>query len=155
MAAIHSGYEYQIISLFKTDKMQRRSFVELTSMAVASTFLPFFSCSSPDPALQRRLSLPTTLATINDPTIIAEVGKAYMEQVPGENSPERLIDQLMISPNGDAIQTTADSLSLQKMMSEKVQADFDNGETVVVRGWVLSRTEARQCALFSLTNPNI
>ncbi len=41
------------------------------------------------------------------------------------------------------------------MMSEKVQADFDNGETVVVRGWVLSRTEARQCALFSLTNPNI
>ena len=78
-----------------------------------------------------------------------------MEQVPGENSPERLIDQLMISSTGDAIQATADSLSLQKMMAEKVQADFDKGETVVVRGWVLSRTEARQCALFSLTNPNI
>ena len=135
--------------------MLRRTFVELTSMAVASTFLPFFGCSSPDPALQRKLSLPTTLATINDPATIAEVGKAYMEQVPAENSPEHLIDQLMISSNGDAIQATADSLSLQKMMSEKVQADFDNGETVVVRGWVLSRTEARQCALFSLTNPNI
>jgi len=24
----------------------------------------------------------------------------------------------------------------------------------VVRGWVLSRTEARQCALYSLTQPN-
>jgi len=155
MAAIHSGYEYEIISLFKADKMQRRTFVELTSMAVASTFLPFLGCSSPDSALQRRLSLPTTLATINDPTTIAEVGKAYMEQVPGENNPERLIDQLMISSNGDMISATADSLFLQKMMAEKVQTDFDNGETVVVRGWVLSRTEARQCALFSLTNPNI
>ena len=40
-------------------------------------------------------------------------------------------------------------------IEEFVQADFENGETVVVRGWVLSRTEARQCALFSLTNPNI
>ena len=155
MAAIHSGYEYEIISLFKTDKMQRRTFVELTSMAVASTFLPFFGCSSPDSVLQRKLSLPTTLATINDPATIAEVGKAYMVQVPGENNPESLIDQLMISSNGDIIPETADSLSLQKMMSEKVQVDFDNGETVVVRGWVLSRTEARQCALFSLTNPNI
>jgi hypothetical protein len=154
MAAIHSGYEYEIISLFKTDKMQRRTFVELTSMAVASTFLPFFGCSSPDPALQRKLSLPTTLATINNPTTIAEVGKAYMEQVPGENSPESLIDKLLISFNGEIIPETADSLTLQKMMSQKVQADFDNGETVVVRGWVLSRTEARQCALFSLTQTN-
>ncbi len=135
--------------------MQRRTFCQLTSMAVASTFLPLMGCSEPVPALQRKLSLPTTLATINDPTTIAEVGKAYIEQVPGENSPERLIDQLLVGPNGDLIPETADSLSLQKMMSEKVQADFDNGETVVVRGWVLSRTEARQCALFSLTNPNI
>lgn len=78
-----------------------------------------------------------------------------MEQVPGESSPESLIEQLMVGSNGDLIPETADSLSLQKMMAEKVQADFENGETVVVRGWILSRTEARQCALFSLTNPNI
>ena len=123
----------KIISYLITQRMLRRTFVELTSMAVAGTFMPFMSCSSPDSALQRKLSLPTTLATINDPTTIAEVGKAYLEQVPGENSPELLIDQLMINPNGDAIQATADSLSLQKMMSEKVQADFENGET---NSWV-------------------
>lgn len=135
--------------------MLRRTFCQLTSMAVATTFLPLMGCSGPDTTLQRKLSLPTTLATINDPTTIAELGKAYMEQVPGENNPQSLIDQLLVGANGDIIPETADSLSLQKMMLEKVQADFDNGETVVVRGWVLSRTEARQCALFSLTNPNI
>jgi hypothetical protein len=31
-----------------------------------------------------------------------------------------------------------------------VRRDFDTGRTVLVNGWVLSATEARQCALFSL-----
>ena len=31
-----------------------------------------------------------------------------------------------------------------------VRADFEHGRTVVVDGWILSVTEARQCALFSL-----
>jgi hypothetical protein len=134
--------------------MLRRSFCEITSMAVASTFLPFMGCSEPDSSLNRTLSLPSTMATINESTTITEVGKAYMEQVPSENSPEKLIDQLLINSKGDSIPKTTDSKTLQKMMSQKVKSDFDNGDTVVVRGWVLSRTEARQCALYSLTQPN-
>ena len=134
--------------------MLRRTFCEITSMVVAGTFLPFMGCSEPDSSLHRRLSLPTTMATINESKTITEVGNAYLEQVPSENSPESLIDQLLINSNGDIIPKTADSLTLQKMMSQKIQADFDNGETVVVRGWVLSRTEARQCALYSLTQSN-
>ena len=31
-----------------------------------------------------------------------------------------------------------------------IRADFEHGRTVVVGGWVLAATEARQCALFSL-----
>ena len=134
--------------------MLRRTFCGLTSMAVASTFLPFLSCSEPESSLHQRLSLPNTMATINESTTIDDVGKAYMEQVPSENSPESLIDQLMINSKGDTIPKTTDSKTLQKMMSQKVKSDFDNGETVIVRGWVLSRTEARQCALYSLTQPN-
>ncbi|HVH66421.1 MAG TPA: hypothetical protein VM716_00990 [Gemmatimonadales bacterium] len=33
-----------------------------------------------------------------------------------------------------------------------VREDFVAGRTVLVHGWVLSVTEARQCALFSLVN---
>jgi len=134
--------------------MLRRTFCEITSMVVASTFLPFMGCSEPDSSLHQTLSLPSTMATINESTTITEVGKAYMEQVPSENSPEKLIDELLINSKGDNIPKTTDSKTLQKMMSQKVKSDFDNGETVVVRGWVLSRTEARQCALYSLTQPN-
>jgi len=35
-------------------------------------------------------------------------------------------------------------------MEERVRADFAAGRVVVVRGWILSVTEARECALFSL-----
>jgi hypothetical protein len=33
----------------------------------------------------------------------------------------------------------------------QIQADFAADRTVMLDGWVLSVTEARQCALFSLT----
>ena len=34
--------------------------------------------------------------------------------------------------------------------AEQVRRDFAEGRTVEVQGWVLSVTEARQCALYSL-----
>jgi hypothetical protein len=39
---------------------------------------------------------------------------------------------------------------LEKSIDDTVHEDFAAGRTVVVDGWVLSVTEARQCALFSL-----
>jgi len=33
-----------------------------------------------------------------------------------------------------------------------VKEDFEAGNITLVKGWVLSVTEARQCALFSLIN---
>lgn len=131
--------------------MRRRTFCELTSLAVAGTFMPLTACSGPDPSLYSKLSLPTTMATINDSTTIMAVGNAYLKQVPAENDPEDLVNRLLVGSNGEAIPEATDSLALQKLMSDKIIADFENGEFVVVRGWVLSRTEARQCALYSLT----
>jgi hypothetical protein len=41
---------------------------------------------------------------------------------------------------------------LQKSIDDTVHEDFASGRTVVVDGWVLAVTEARQCALFSLAS---
>lgn len=135
--------------------MERRTFCGLFSIAMAGTFLPFIGCSGADPALQRKLSLPISLATINDPTTLAELGNSYLKQVPDENSASQLVEYLLVSSTGEAIPETTDSLTLQTLLLQKVQADFQSGKTVVIRGWVLSRTEARQCALYSLTKTNI
>jgi len=35
-----------------------------------------------------------------------------------------------------------------------VKQDFGNGKIAVVDGWILSVTEARQCALYSLEENN-
>lgn len=134
--------------------MLRRTFCEITSIAVVGTFVPFMSCSGPEASLVRKLNLPTTMATINESSTIIEVGNAYLDQNPSENSPKILINQLLINSKEGSISKNTDSKTLQKLMSQKVKADFDNGETVIVRGWVLSRTEARQCALYSLSQSN-
>jgi len=38
-------------------------------------------------------------------------------------------------------------------LEESIKNDFETGNTVIVDGWILSRTEARQCALLSTINP--
>ena len=38
-------------------------------------------------------------------------------------------------------------------LENQVRNDFSAGRTVILNGWVLSVTEARQCALFSLLHP--
>jgi hypothetical protein len=35
-------------------------------------------------------------------------------------------------------------------LAQLVREDFDAGRTVIIDGWVISVTEARQCALYSL-----
>jgi hypothetical protein len=44
----------------------------------------------------------------------------------------------------------SDWMRLSGPISALVRRDFETGRTVLVNGWVLSVTEARQCALFSL-----
>ncbi len=38
-----------------------------------------------------------------------------------------------------------------KKIDERIRRDFAESRVVTPAGWVLSRTEARQCALYSLT----
>ncbi|CAN0409332.1 unnamed protein product, partial [Laminaria digitata] len=40
---------------------------------------------------------------------------------------------------------------LKTSISKQVQADFAFGHTIQLNGWILSQTEAQQCALYSLT----
>jgi hypothetical protein len=48
---------------------------------------------------------------------------------------------------------TAEPLALDRSFRDAIRRDFAAGETVHVEGWVLSRTEARLCALAALSLP--
>ncbi len=50
------------------------------------------------------------------------------------------------------IQTTTNDMLHQAMEIEKtVELDFKSDKLIVIKGWVISETEARQCALLSLS----
>ena len=72
-------------------------------------------------------AMPEMLSALADKGALRQIGRHYLEQYPAEK------DQLQ------ALLRNAD-----------VQNDFIKGNVVVIKGWVLSVTEARQCALLSL-----
>ncbi|WP_370480029.1 hypothetical protein [Tamlana flava] len=123
----------------------------MSFLAGLSIFFPTVGCSKLESSIAKKLSLPLTLAKINDHNTIIDIGNSYLDKNPDENNQEHLIDKLLVSSNGGLISKTTDSLTLENLILKKIETDFKNGETIVINGWVLSKTEARQCALFSLT----
>lgn len=76
------------------------------------------------------------------------IGVQYLKHYP--NHTDR---NLLLSSLGPEIAThaTEDSPTFLKHLDERRRQDFNNGETVIVNNWILSRTEAGLCALLALS----
>lgn len=72
-------------------------------------------------------AMPEMLSSLTDKATLRQIGRAYLQQYPAEKSQLKDLAR-----------------------NASVQDDFAKGNIVVVKGWVLSVTEARQCALLSL-----
>lgn len=79
------------------------------------------------------LETPDFLSHICDAPTLRQLGAAYRAQTPSEASQETLIR--LLRPG---------------VTAQTIKADYANGDIITLKGWVISRTEARQCALFSL-----
>lgn len=78
----------------------------------------------------------------------ARIGVLYLESVPPERSKRRLAEMVL------GVGTTDPPFDIAAMTA-RVRArrdrDFLDGDLVVIDGWLLTRTEARLCALASLS----
>lgn len=112
--------------------VKRRTFI-LSTIAGAGVLSAsayyFFSDADYDPALAE----PQSLAFIWDTKTINSIGNQYRAMYPDESSKHSLVKLLNTTPTDGTIAN-----------------DFATGKTVIVDGWLLSVTEARQCALSSL-----
>lgn len=126
--------------------MKRRTFLFLTVAGAAALAPPFAGCRYYDKPLMNILTRPGFLEHICDQKTIAEIGSAYCTAVPGEANSTDLIRLLL-----DGTPGAHDYTHLSKYISDKVRTDFTTDDTVTVKGWVLSRTEARQCALYTFS----
>lgn len=112
---------------------------------------------------QRSLAWVSTQAGLNRPGLpltqlirqqesARVIGRAYLEAVPAEGNALQLSDTLLESLNLNTENAAALAPEqLHQRLLERVRADFRDGRTIKLQGWILSRTEARLMALIALT----
>ena len=123
--------------------LDRRQFLQLSALGIVAAVADS-ACSAssdrPDAAVDR----PQLLAMLG-PERVRELGAHYRASTPSENSVDALRAALSTGrgPQNPTIKNGS--------LDGQIRDDFAAGRTVMIDGWVLSVTEARQAALFSLT----
>lgn len=131
--------------------MKRKKFLLITAAAalvVAS--VPAYRYYKKKSRFYNPLITPDDLSRFCDEGAIHEIGVSYRNLFPAENEKKRLTDLLLTGDDGK-ITGTSDNLAVFELLDKKIQKDFKEYNLQVIKGWVISTTEARQCALFSLT----
>jgi hypothetical protein len=122
--------------------MKRRAFIGITAAGAAGMAVTSAARAG---AVEPRviLAMPEVVHVLGDRRV-AEIGELYRTTVPSEQTAEALEQAIRadVEPGPDT--------SLGARVRERVRRDFALGRTITLGGWILSVTEARQCALYSL-----
>ena len=126
-----------------TIRIGRRQFIGVAGAGLAAITLTATGCDAgPDDDVASLAR--TDLAAVLGAERVRAIGARYRELTPGERDAQSLRAAI------DSSRPSRWSLRRQPSLGEMVRSDFEHGRTVVVHGWVLAVTEARQCALYSL-----
>lgn len=117
-------------------ELNRRRFLQVGALGVAAAIVQ--TCREQH---DRALDQPSLISTLGADRV-RELGAHYRAQTPTENTAAAL---------RAAINNNRGSRLLRRSIDDAVHEDFANGRIVLVDGWVLSITEARQAALLSLS----
>jgi hypothetical protein len=131
--------------------MQRRKFIQLSAIGSAAIGVTGIYCNR-HRAFYEVMDNPGQLSHICDVKTIREIGMAYRLQTPAETKADILAALLLADPAGNFVSSSSDNLIIQTLIDQKIKRDFETGNTVMVKGWILAVTEARQCALLSANN---
>ena len=128
--------------------MKRRKFIigigaiGVISVSVSGTFLYLNRDIKYNPLIAE----PQSLSLIWDSETIISIGNQYRAQTTDENSEQELAKKIVVDTSfsvGEMIQK----------LKKKIKIDFKEDNTILIDGWILSKTEARQCGLLSALQP--
>ena len=119
--------------------MNRRKFIVLSGAAVLAAGSAYWYMSSNGG--KKAFDFPDTLSKILDSQAIILIGRDYLAKFPKHNDRNILLQLLKDNT------IVANDVS---RLGKAIEKDFETGNTMVLNGWVVSLTEARQCALYSL-----
>lgn len=123
--------------------MKRKNFILLSGLGISAIAIPTLYFNFRELEYDSSLKSPEFLSNFLNGKSIIEIGELYLKQVPDENNERKLVSLLPISH-------TSDNNTIE-ILQQQITDDYISGETIIVDGWILSKTEARQCALYSLT----
>src|SRR5437773_121529 len=86
---------------------------------------------------------PELLSQLCNQKAIRSIGKVYLNMKPNESNEDWLLKSIVGKKVKKLPESEPASLYNLKIES-KIQSDFLTGRTIVVNGWILSVTEARQ-----------
>ena len=128
--------------------MKRRTFIATATITAIGLPVAYYvkkRFSKGDP-----LTTAEMLSHFCDESALKEIGAAYRILVPAENEKQKLTDIILTDTSGQKVKAS-DWQAVEEIVAKKIHNDFMSQELIIVKGWVISKTEARQCALFSLT----
>jgi hypothetical protein len=128
-------------NLARSYVMKRRDFVITAAAGIAAVTIPSYYYFFRDDRKSTEIYLSNSLMLILDPEQISALGKIYLDSFPKENHERTLLRYLK--------KDSAANGNIEKSLEENIVSDFRSGNTIMLDGWILSMTEARQCALFS------
>ena len=117
--------------------MKRRRFVLLGLAGTAAVSLPLSYCGTGNNTVR-----PDFLLSLLGKAKTKEIGKSYVERFPSEADSKKLTALISAALN----EQPGSPVNL------RIQNEFRGGKILIINGWILSLTEARQSALFYL-NP--
>ena len=133
--------------------MNRRSFLRFLTAGSLATLLPGLCIGNQ----QRVASSPPgenllhALKQNGSPPIPPrerdKIGEAYLKACPEDGKHQNLRRALLDSVSSSSPQSQEDISCWRR----RIRTDFTQGDTICLRGWILSRTEARLYALLSLS----
>jgi hypothetical protein len=93
---------------------------------------------------------PEALLDILDEDTCLYLGSRYLALYPAENKADILKAKMLSASKGDAASHYFGFAATEKVISDTIFREFSLSAMVLIDGWMLSHTEARQCALFYL-----
>ena len=121
-------------------RVGRRTFL-LTATAATAAFgrpMPAWVRSPPEAAPGTSLVL---LFNHRDSAIA--IGQRYLSCYPDDGAPGELAADLHRASGGDPV-------AARTALRARVRQDFERGDTVLLEGWVLARSECHACAAVAL-----
>lgn len=123
--------------------MKRRHFLFGLSSVAAMSVVGTYLYSTRDIEYDPIIAEPFFLSHIWDTDSIIDMGKKYLSVVKDENTDQKLAKQILNDDGERGVESIY-------RINEQITNDFKNDRTILVDGWILSLTEARQCGLYSL-----